>query len=177
MPRSKRISRAYLDQLCRRMPPPDEGPQAQLDFLLPEARRRQSDETRSKAQYEFLAQNIKSALLELHYRTGAIEYKAKTGKTMGMLVWNPKTLSGDRGAKVARAIREKAGEIDQAAAVYVVKAKETTTYTVDWEIVKSLGSEFTEFVKKTVGINPTPSLRVGPVTKRQKLNKPRRKRR
>lgn len=178
MSKKSEASRKFLEKIEREIPNPGAGPEAQLDYLLREYRKIRSGITNAETKLAFLEPIIISAICEISRRDGkSPEYISNTGRTMGMLVYSPQTLgSGKQAASTAMRIRFAIARILDKKYSEVrsyVRMRRTTSYSVDWDGVRSLGEDVYETVRKITGVKSRPTLIVGPVSKRAKLGKER----
>lgn len=167
MAKKKEVSSEFLAKVIREMAEIDESPEAQLNYLLPRFREAQSAAIMAEAKMAFLGEVIVSALKELERQGKAPEHVATTRRTMGMLAYQPKPLSGD-GARftTARIRREVAKLVGKEEAKKAVTIRRSVTYKVEWAYLASIGPAALDVVRDIVGMKPKPTLTVGPVSKR-----------
>jgi hypothetical protein len=174
------VSLEFLDTVEREMPGPGSKPEEQLDYLLPLYRGIQSEMFTAEAKLGFLAEIIIPTMQKIERESGKAEYKASSKKTMGMLVYSPNPIGG-------KGVKAKARRIRRVAAKYfgcsinevnhLVEVRRVVTYKVNWQLISIGGGPgLVEAVRAITGMKPRPALTVGKVTRRARLEKPRRKR-
>lgn len=169
---SSKVSDKFLQKVIRELPSREEGPEAQLEYLLSEIRSRESSAATQVAQATYLREIAVDALLELERSGQDPEYVTSTRRTMGMLAYQPKTISGEGAQTSARRIRRHvASVLGASAARKSVLARRTVSYRIDWELISRGGPKLVEVIRGITGMKPKPNLIVGKVTKRAKLGK------
>ncbi|MBW6432005.1 hypothetical protein K0A96_02365, partial [Patescibacteria group bacterium] len=102
---SSKVSGKFIEKVARELPSKEDGPEVQLEYLLPEIRSRESSAATQIAQASYLREIALDALLELEGSGQDPEYVTLTRRTMAMLTYQPKTISGEGAQTRARRIR------------------------------------------------------------------------
>lgn len=169
---SVKVSDKFIQKLAKELPSREDGPEAQLDYLLTEIRSRESSAATQLAQASYLREIATNALRELEISGQEPEYITSSRRTMGMLVYQPKTISGKEAQTRARRIRRHVAIVlGTTAARRSVSVRRTVSYRIDWDLISKGGPKLVETIRSITGMKPKPNLIVGKVTKRAKLGK------
>ena len=145
-----------------------------LEFLLPLYRKIQSAVLSGQAKLAYLDPIITKELQRLEDLGGQPEYITSSKRTMGMLVYKAKPISGEGASSKAKRIRRfVARSIGKSASERVVTVRTSVIYRIDWRLISSGGQGLVDRVRFITGMKKDLKPVVREVTKRAKLGKTR----